>query len=314
MKDYIIIGAGLCGLSTAKKITELNLGSVLILEKSRGVGGRMATRRTLNTRFDHGAQFYRVKSDIAQFHKIWKENLLSHQWFVSYKGDHWCANDGMTSLAKKIASGLEIQLEKQVQQIFFENNIWRIVSDKNEEWLCKHLIITAPLPQAIQLIERSSLGAILNLSELEELKKIQYSKALIGLVVLEEDFSINEHGYEEYSNGDFFSIADQKSKGISQNMALTLTMSPHFSEIEFEGNDEVTLQKILKIFLKQFPKTKIKEAELKKWRYCQPTGTYKNFTCEIAPKLYLAGDSFGGSSLLGAVRSSVGLTKVLLEN
>ena len=76
MKDYIIIGAGLSGLNIARKIKELELGSVLVLEKSRGIGGRMATRRTLETRFDHGAQFYRVKTDISEIHHLLKKEQI----------------------------------------------------------------------------------------------------------------------------------------------------------------------------------------------------------------------------------------------
>ncbi|MBC7538021.1 MAG: NAD(P)-binding protein [Bacteriovorax sp.] len=306
IKDYIIIGAGLSGLNTARKIKEIGLGSVLILEKSRGIGGRMATRRTLETRFDHGAQFYRVKSDISELHEWWKVKNISHRWFVSFKGDHWCSDQGMTALAKSIVDGLEIALEKQIHTIRYDNNIWKLVSDKNEEWECRNLIISAPLPQALLILERSSLKQI-DLQEIAELKKIQYTKALIGLLILEQDILINEFGYEEFQSGDFFSITDQKMKGVSKISAITITMSPTFSESEFDNADDVVMTKILKIFKEKYPMAMITGSELKKWRYCQPLSKYKSFYFEVAPKLYLIGDAFGGASLLGAVRSSEAL-------
>ncbi len=311
MKDFIIIGAGLCGLHMAKKISELGLGTSIVLEKSRGVGGRMATRRTLETRFDHGAQFYRVKSDIAKIHNIWKDEKISHQWFFSSKGDHWCANNGMTALAKQLSATLDIQLEKQVQSIHYEAGIWKLTSDKNETWQCRHLILTAPLPQALILLEKSKLD---NLIDLSEVKNIHYSKALIALISLESDFEINEFGYEEFLSGDFFSIANQKQKGLSAIPAYTFTMSPNFSENEFDNPEEIVLAKILKIIQARYPNIKISGSELKKWRYCQAQSTYKNLFCEVAPKLFLTGDAFGGSSLLGAIRSSEGLISHLLED
>jgi len=165
IKDFIVIGAGLSGLNIAREIKDIGLGDILILEKSRGVGGRMATRRTLNTKFDHGAQFYRVKSDILKLHLPWSKKGISHQWFVSSIGNHWCSNLGMTSLAKSVAEGLEVGLEKQVSSIQFENGSWVITSDKDEKWICKKLIISCPVPQAVKLLEGISDKNLLNLYE-----------------------------------------------------------------------------------------------------------------------------------------------------
>lgn len=312
IKKFIIIGAGISGLNTAKKIKKLNLGSVQILEKSRGVGGRMATRRTLETRFDHGAQFYRLKSDITDLHQEWKQKGINHQWFVSEKGDHWCSHSGMTALAKSMIENLEISLEKEIRTIRYENNLWKLISTKNEEWFCHKLIISSPTPQTVKLIEEVANEQLLDMNVLSEIKKITYNKALIGLVTLEEDIVIDSNGYLEFQTGHFFSISDQKKKGVSEIPALTITMSSSFSEDEFEKPDEYILEKILKLFISDYPKAKIKNAELKKWRYCQPQTQTKNLFLELAPNLYSIGDACGGSSLLGAIRSSEALCNFLI--
>ncbi len=314
IKKFIIIGAGISGLNTARKIKDLDLGSVQILEKSRGVGGRMATRRTLDTRFDHGAQFYRLKNDITDLHQEWKQKGINHQWFVSAKGDHWCSNTGMTALAKSMITNLEISLEKEIRTIRYENNLWKLVSNKDEEWFCHNLIISSPTPQTVKLVEEVANQNLLDTNVLSEIKKITYSKALIGLVTLEEEFSIDPNGYLEFNTGHFFSISDQKKKGVSEIPALTITMSSSFSESEFEKSDEYILEKILKLFQSDYPNAKIKNAELKKWRYCQPQTQTKNLFLELAPKLYLIGDAFGGSSLLGSIRSSEALCNFLIED
>lgn len=315
IKETIIIGAGLSGLIAAKKLKELDLGNVLVLEKSRGIGGRMATRRTLETRFDHGAQFYRVKADILEFHQLWKKAGLSHQWFVSSKGDHWCAKVGMTSLAKELAVDVELQLEKQIHLIRFnsEDKLWTLISDKGEEWFCRQLIVSAPIPQTLQLFERSNLLDQIEPKTLSDIKKITYTKALIALVTLKDDLIINEHGYEEFMNGDFFSFSDQKIKGVSDTPALTVTMSPSFSETFFERPDDESLAEILKKFLQRYPHAHIIKSELKKWRYCQASHNYKDLYVEVLPDLFLIGDAFGGSSLLGAVRSAEALVEAFLD-
>lgn len=62
MKDVIVIGAGMAGLTCAQQLKQAGL-DVTIVEKSAGVGGRMATRRLQGTWVDHGAQLLSVKSD-----------------------------------------------------------------------------------------------------------------------------------------------------------------------------------------------------------------------------------------------------------
>lgn len=305
MKDFIIIGAGLSGLTTAFKIKQLKLGSSIILEKSRGVGGRLATRRTLNTRFDHGAQYYRSKVDILEFHQIWKENKISKYWFNSQDIDHWSSQEGMTNLAKFLSKDLEIELDKLINTIHFENNCWKVISDKNEIWIGNNLIISAPLPQAIALLDRAKIEYS------DELKKIEYTKALIGLLTLEDDVEINKCGYLEFSEGNFFSISDQKRKGVSNIPAFTITMSAQFSEVEFDQPEHIILEKIIEHFKKEYPNAKIMGSELKKWRYCRPKSNFNQLSLEIAPKLFLIGDTFGGNSLLGAVRSAESIINFL---
>jgi len=88
-------------------------------------------------------------------------------------------------------------------------------------------------------------------------------------------------------------------------------MSAEFSEQHFELSDNVILSKIQQSLSQHFPHISIKEVELKKWRYCKPTSQDTNLFCEIAPNLFLVGDAFGGSSLLGAVRSAEALCQHL---
>ena len=55
--ETLIIGAGLSGLSAAQTLVRSGR-SVLVVDKGRGVGGRLATRRIGDATLDHGAQFF----------------------------------------------------------------------------------------------------------------------------------------------------------------------------------------------------------------------------------------------------------------
>mgnify|MGYP003336186047 FL=1 len=54
--DVLIIGAGMAGLTAAVELKRAGR-RVLVLDKARGVGGRLASRRIDGATFDHGAQF-----------------------------------------------------------------------------------------------------------------------------------------------------------------------------------------------------------------------------------------------------------------
>ena len=63
--DVLIIGAGISGLLCATELRKADK-SVRILDKGRGLGGRMATRRMAGGRLDHGAQYFTVRDSRLQ--------------------------------------------------------------------------------------------------------------------------------------------------------------------------------------------------------------------------------------------------------
>ena len=54
--DVLIVGAGMSGMAAASDLVRAGR-KVLVVDKGRGIGGRMATRRVGDAVFDHGAQF-----------------------------------------------------------------------------------------------------------------------------------------------------------------------------------------------------------------------------------------------------------------
>lgn len=63
MTDVAVIGAGIAGLVCAQQLTQAGY-SVRIVEKSRGLGGRVATRRLYGTCADHGACYLKPKGEL----------------------------------------------------------------------------------------------------------------------------------------------------------------------------------------------------------------------------------------------------------
>ncbi len=59
MKKIAVIGAGIAGIACARTLVQAE-HQVQVFEKSRGFGGRMATRKTPLGTFDHGAPYFEV--------------------------------------------------------------------------------------------------------------------------------------------------------------------------------------------------------------------------------------------------------------
>ena len=59
-RNIAIIGAGMAGITCARTLLQAG-HHVTLFEKSAGVGGRMATRRSPFGGFDHGAQYFTVR-------------------------------------------------------------------------------------------------------------------------------------------------------------------------------------------------------------------------------------------------------------
>lgn len=164
VKKIAIIGAGISGLTIAHMLKEV--AEVVVFEKSRGVGGRMATRYADPFQFDHGAQFFTAKSDafqqflqpmleqgvIARWDARFVEfecNHIKHQcqWGAEYP--HYVGTPGMNAMAKYLAKDLNITLNMQIKHVIAHHDGWRILNDKDEslgefDWV----ITTAPPEQS----------------------------------------------------------------------------------------------------------------------------------------------------------------------
>lgn len=286
MNKKLIIGAGITGLTIAR-----SLPNSTIVEKSKGLGGRLATRRWQNQKFDHGAQFYKLTSDCESFHMIW----LDHRLVKPLHEFQWCANSGMSSLAKKLAENLNVQLEKQISKIT-DSTCVHFLDGSND--IYDQVFFTCPLPQTLKILDDS------NIQYPDRLKKINYAKALVFLLSSDETLkNPYDLAYIENPISHVFSFCDQNFKSQGPGTAWTITANPGWSERHFELSE----QEIISEFKKIFP-TVLMKIQLKKWRYSHPLDQDTELFVKLN-NIYLAGDAFGGASVNGALRSAAAVLK-----
>lgn len=109
-KHIAIVGAGMAGIACARTLVQAG-HTVTVFEKSRGVGGRMATRDSAFGTFDHGAQYFTVRDPrfvqalktVPDLCKPWSANtvrVLDEHGRVAAAGlpardAHWVPTPGM---------------------------------------------------------------------------------------------------------------------------------------------------------------------------------------------------------------------------
>jgi predicted NAD/FAD-dependent oxidoreductase len=172
-----IIGAGLTGLNIARRFVEAGIETQLF-DKSRGVSGRMATRRLkmngLNLRFDHGNPFVTSPQmqAISELMNSPSDPMPLDVAAHSGLGDESfiCIADGMNRVGKWLASGLEIHLNEPVTAITPSDSArqWQIVAGSHVVPDDFDLVITTTPPrQAAEILRGSDSAVVAALNAIE---------------------------------------------------------------------------------------------------------------------------------------------------
>lgn len=316
--DCIIIGAGISGLLAGTQLQKAGQ-KILILDKARGVGGRMATRRKDGFAWDHGAQFARFRSAAIQnYLPSWaSENLLKIWFSLADTEPAWIGTQGMTTLPKALAESLPVHLNCKIAGIQrcskrFSKE-WEILDERGECYSAKTVLITAPLPQAMALISNLELDEILH----QNLRSIHYLPCLALLISLAEPTNqLPASGLSLDNNAVLSWIADNQKKGISALPSVTLHASPGWSEQYFDVDEAVVIDVLLKSAAEWLPSASILNTQLMRWRYSLPQSQYSELFCvaSSSPPLLIAGDAFGGPRVEGAMLSGLAAAEWLHQN
>lgn len=151
MTDIIIIGAGITGLTCARRLFAAGR-NVIVIDKGRGIGGRVATRRAGNLRFDHGAPHVRAQGDeFADVLRRLSDENRAGPW-ADNAGEVWNVGiPGMSAIPKGMAAGLDVQLGTQVRAVVPNGLGWQVQCD-DQQLDAHHVVITVPAPQVADLL------------------------------------------------------------------------------------------------------------------------------------------------------------------
>ncbi len=299
----VVVGAGIAGVVAARELQRSG-AEVIVIDKGRSPGGRMATRRDGEARMDHGAQFFTVREDLFQRQvDDWRSHNLVHEWCHGF-GEHdghprYVATQGMNSLVKDLASDIDVRCSVTATRIEQENGEWIIRTAEIGDITGDSVIVTSPIPQTNALL--SSSGVVVP----TEITMCEYDPTIALLAVVDRSpQTLGAHGGLQDPDEMFSFIGDNARKGVSPLPALTFHANAQWSATHFEQPDEWLHEQLLASSARWLADVSIVSSQVKKWRYATPRQVWPNrFWCNDAGTLFLTGDAFGGPKIEGAYLS-----------
>jgi len=315
--DVLVIGAGMAGLCAAQALKSAGR-KPLIVDKGRGIGGRMATRRIGDATFDHGAQFATTRdSRFAEVLESAKAAGAATEWCRGFTKDadghpRWRGAPGMASLAKYLAAGLEITQQAQVTALEKAADHWIVTMGDGQTWTVAGIVLTAPVPQALALLKASSME--LEPAMQDRLSALQYERCLAVMAVLEGPSRVPPPGGLALSEGPISWIADNQQKGVSATPAVTLHATDAFSVANWERDREEVARELLAA-AEEWLGAAVVSFQIHGWRFSKPLQTDPQPCAVVSghPPLVLAGDAFAGPRVEGAAVSGWAAATAVLE-
>lgn len=172
-----IIGAGLSGLSAARELVAAG-HDVVVVEKSRGVGGRLATRRVAGTVVDHGAPVIDAADGTDLRALI---DGLPSEDVVQLSGGGMAYRSGATRLAKLMADGLDVVLGVRIAALRQTRAGFELGGEQgNTHGVVDAVVVSAPAPQAADLLAQSPVDG----DRVDLLRTARYEPAIVLLAGL----------------------------------------------------------------------------------------------------------------------------------
>lgn len=310
-RTIVVVGAGIAGLLLASALKARG-ESVVVLEKSRGLGGRLATKRVGDAVFDQGAQYFTARE--APFRALvaaWRARGAVTNW-PGAGADRFIGIPGMNAVGRLLSEGLDVRRESQVGSIRREGRHWMVAVDHQPTMRAGRLVLTAPLPQSLALLRSG--GVPLPERLLRDLQAVTYHPCLALLLTLDGPSAVPAEGLGLHA-GPVRWLADNTKKGISPGPASAVTVHLHeaFSAAHYADTEDALARLVLP-GIETWLGAPVVHVGLHRWKFSQPTITYAEpcvWRAEIG--LGLAGDAFGGPRVEGAAISGLALAGRMQE-
>lgn len=321
-----IVGAGLAGLVAARTLADHGL-DVRLFDKSRGVGGRMSTRRTkTGLRFDHGAQYFTARDcRFARYVRSWVDSGLVDSWSgrvvqlrnakpIAEKSDtaRYVGCPGMNAVAKHLAEDLDCRLSTHVQALRRRQDRWELSDDTGGSLgRFDRVIINCPPAQtAVLLHDHSHLA--------ERISAVKMNPCWAVMLQLAGASGIDFDGaFVDDSPLSWICRNNSKPGRSGDGETWVLHASAAWSAEHLEAEAASVCDRLVAAWREQTgvpAATRIETAIAHRWRYAIPDNPLpEDCLWDAANGLGACGDWCGGPRIEGAFLSGIAVAGALLR-
>lgn len=323
MDDFLVVGAGLAGLACAADLKAQG-AKVTVLEQSRGVGGRCATRRLPgNVRVDYGAQFFTARSErlealvkqglkdgwIAEWYRtipLWKDGKIQQR-----EAGHprYMCPAGMSELPTRLSKDLNVPLGDAVVSLEHLENGYRATTKSQATFEGKKLVLNLPPAQILDLAR-----PILSEVVLASLEAVTMEPRWAAMFVLSYDIDVTWPALELEGHPALVWLArDHTKRGEGATPTLIAHADVAWSQERLESPPNDALADLATEVEKLVKPVRFMQSHMHRWRYAKtPTPLGKPFL-EAGDDLWACGDWCVGGRVEGALESGWKLAAHILN-
>lgn len=331
--DVAVVGAGLAGLVCAQTLRQQGY-SIVVIEKSRGLGGRLATRRLPQGFADHGVRCLEVRGNLSQqliktlcaqqVIQPWTKEIA--EWSPSgisagLEIQYYASPNGMTAAAKFLSNGLKIYRGQRVRSVAFSQTWDLTLEPANVEPMpnvgAKALVVAIPAPQAVMLLE--PLAELATDDFLTKLRSPSFNPCLTAIATYPSTLVLPPwRALTSSQDAEIAWVSFDNSKSADALCpVIVVQSSPAFAEQHLEADDLQTIgHHLLARVAELIPSLPAPDLlQVHRWRYAFARNPLAE-TCLSAASLPLvcAGDWCGSKQIESALRSGLAAAEAIAHH
>ena len=312
--EVAIVGAGIAGLAAARALDTQNY---MIFEKSRGPGGRLASKRIDDLRVDIGAQFFTARE--PRFQTIVSDAIdtgFVERWRPRIGHLYRWSRDGITRLSRALCgdplyerdgalSGAIVDHYNAItdRHNLHHDNQFHLTSTDGEVYTASQVLVTVPVDQMTNLLPSYDVRDIASrftmeptwtvVSDLETALRDRHDDPLDALFG-------GDHNVFDF-------ISTERSKPGRESSYVVTHAKPDWSAIHIE-DEPTSVQNQIDTALETTFGVSVKPVIAHRWRFARPTDptlTTQKGVFEIDEGLWVAGDYLAGGRVEGAYLSGI---------
>ncbi|TNE94150.1 MAG: FAD-dependent oxidoreductase [Gammaproteobacteria bacterium] len=174
IRRIAVIGSGLSGLTSAILLRQKG-HQVTVFEKSRGPGGRLASKRVPDSSADVGAQYFTARNPEflpflrryagAESFALWHGKLgfrdAGGDWSDFPDDARYVGVPRMTAISRQLSAHVDLVTETRIEQLICDNGSWCLIDTSGHRYNgFDQVLITAPPAQTQDLLKASGLDPI----------------------------------------------------------------------------------------------------------------------------------------------------------